>query len=118
MKWLDAKVDSIENVFRLQQKSYQLETDTLDRNLTGISDTIHLQEKILHDEIKGVVRGDDRTTGKAGEGPTFKYDTAYLNRLYYELAQTKISNERIRRSSLVPLASRPPSQRRLDRRAP
>ena len=89
-----AKVDSIENVFQLQKKNYQVETDTLDRNLKGISDTIHLQERILHDEIKGVVRGDDRTTGKAGEGPTFKYDTAYLNRLYYELAQTKISNER------------------------
>jgi hypothetical protein len=89
-----AKVDSIENVFQLQKKNYQVEIDTLDRNLKGISDTIHLQERILHDEIKGVVRGDDRTTGKAGEGPTFKYDTAYLNRLYYALAQTKISNER------------------------
>ena len=89
-----AKMDSIENVFQLQKKNYQLETDTIDRNLKGISDTIHLQERILHDEIKGVVRGDDRTTGKAGEGPTFKYDTAYLGRLYYELAQTKISNER------------------------
>ena len=89
-----AKVDSIENVFLLQKKNYQLQTDTLDRNLTGISDTIHVQERILHDEIKGVVRGDDRTTGKAGEGPTFKYDTAYLNRLYYELGQTKISNEK------------------------
>ena len=59
---------------------------------TAISDTIHTQEGILHDEIKGVVRGDDRTTGKAGEGPTFKYDTAYLNRLYADLAQTKKSN--------------------------
>ena len=88
-----AKVDSIENVFQLQKKNYQLEIDTLDRNLKGISDTIHLQERILHDEIKGVVRGDDRTTGIAGEGPTFKYDTAYLNRLYYDLAQTKKSNE-------------------------
>ena len=89
-----AKVDSIENVFQLQKKTYQLEIDTIDRNLIGISDTIHVQERILHDEIKGVVRGDDRTTGKAGEGPTFKYDTSYLNRLYYQLAQTKISNEK------------------------
>ncbi len=88
-----AKVDSIENAFQLQKKSYQLETDTIDRNLKAISDTIHLQEGILHDEIKGVVRGDDRTTGKAGEGPTFKYDTAYLHRLYNNLAQTKKSNE-------------------------
>jgi len=88
-----AKVDSIENVFLLQKKNYQLQTDTLDRNLKSISDTIHIQEGILHDEIKGVVRRDDRTTGKAGEGPTFKYDTAYLGRLYYDLAQTKKSNE-------------------------
>ena len=88
-----AKVDSIENVYQLQKKNLQLQTDTIDRNLKPISDTIHTQEGILHDEIKGVVRSDDRTTGKAGEGPTFKYDTAYLNRLYYELAQTKQSNE-------------------------
>lgn len=88
-----AKMDSIENVFQLQKKSLQIQVDTIDRNLTGLSDTIHLQEGILHDEIKGAVRGDDRTTGKAGEGPTFKYDTAYLNRLYYDLAQTKKSNE-------------------------
>lgn len=88
-----AKVDSIENVYLLQRKSYQLQTDTLDRNLKGLNDTIHLQERILHDEIKGIVRGDDRTTGKAGEGPTFKYDTAYLNRLYYDLTQAKKSNE-------------------------
>ncbi len=88
-----AKVDSIENVYQLQKKSLQLQTDTLDRNLVGLSDTIHLQEGILHDEIKGVVRADDRTTGKSGEGPTFKYDTAYLNRLYYDLTQTKESNE-------------------------
>ncbi len=87
-----AKVDSIENVYQLQKKSLQLQTDTITRNLIGISDTIHTQEGILHDEIKGVVRGDDRTTGRAGEGPTFKYDTAYLNRLYYDLAQTKQSN--------------------------
>ncbi len=88
-----AKMDSIENVFQLQKKSLQIQVDTIDRNLTGLSDTIHLQEGILHDEIKGAVRGDDRTTGRAGEGPTFKYDTAYLNRLYYDLAQTKKSNE-------------------------
>jgi hypothetical protein len=88
-----AKVDSIENVFRLQKQNYQLQNDAIDRNLKGISDTIHLQEGILHDEIKGVVRGDDRTTGRAGEGPTFKYDTAYLSRLYYDLAQTKKLNE-------------------------
>ncbi len=88
-----AKVDSIENVFQLQKKSLQLQTDTMNRNVTGLSDTIHLQEGILHDEIKGVVRGDDRTTGKSGEGPTFKYDTAYLNRLYTDLGQTKKSNE-------------------------
>ena len=88
-----AKVDSIENVYQLQKKSLQLQTDTIGRNLIAISDTIHTQEGILHDEIKGVVRGDDRTTGRAGEGPTFKYDTAYLNRLYYDLAQTKKPNE-------------------------
>ncbi len=89
-----AKTDSIENVVQAQKMKYQAETDTLYRNLTGISDTIHLQEKILHDEIKGVVRGDDRTTGKAGEGPTFTYDTAYLHRLYSQLAQAKIANEK------------------------
>jgi hypothetical protein len=88
-----ARVDSIENVFQQEKKNLQLQTDTVDRNLKGIFDTIHLQERILHDEIKGVVRGDDRTTGKAGEGPTFKYDTSYLNRLYYNLAETKKSNE-------------------------
>ncbi|MEO5648998.1 MAG: DUF4407 domain-containing protein [Ginsengibacter sp.] len=88
-----AKVDSIENVYQLQRKNYQLETDTLDNNLRALNDTIHLQERILHDEIKGIVRGDDRTTGKAGEGPTFKYDTAYLNRLYYDVAQAKKNNE-------------------------
>jgi hypothetical protein len=88
-----AKIDSIENAFQLQKKNYQLETDTLDRNLKAISDTIHVQEGILHDEIKGVVRGDDRTTGRAGEGPTFKYDTAYLGRLYNDLEQTKRMNE-------------------------
>lgn len=89
-----AKIDSIENVFQLQQKNYQLQIDTIDKNLGAISDTIHQQEGILHDEIKGVVRGDDKTTGKAGEGPTFKYDTAYLNRLYYDAAQMKLANER------------------------
>ena len=88
-----AKMDSIENVYHLQRKSLQLETDTLDRNLKALNDTIHLQERILHDEIKGIVRADDRTTGKAGEGPTFKYDTAYLNRLYYNMSQAKKSNE-------------------------
>jgi diacylglycerol kinase len=88
-----AKVDSIENVYQLQRKNYQLQTDTLDNNLKALNDTIHLQERILHDEIKGIVRGDDRTTGKAGEGPTFKYDTAYLNRLYFDAAQAKRSNE-------------------------
>jgi Domain of unknown function (DUF4407) len=88
-----ARVDSIENVFQFQQKYYQLQTDTLARNIQRISDTIHTQEGILHDEIKGVVRSDDRTTGKAGEGPTFKYDTAYLHRLYYDLAETKVLNE-------------------------
>ncbi|MDP4283415.1 MAG: DUF4407 domain-containing protein [Bacteroidota bacterium] len=89
-----AKTDSIENVFQFEKQNLQLKIDAIDRNLEGISDTIHTQERILHDEIKGVVRGDDRTTGKAGEGPTFKYDTAYLGRLYYALAQTKLSNER------------------------
>jgi hypothetical protein len=88
-----AKVDSIENVYQLQRKSYQLQTDTLDNNLKALNDTIHLQERILHDEIKGIVRGDDRTTGKAGEGPTFRYDTAYLNRLYSDAAQAKKNNE-------------------------
>ena len=87
-----AKMDSIENVYQLQKKSIQLESDTIDRSVKALSDTIHLQEGILHDEIKGVVRGDDKTTGKAGEGPTFKYDTAYLSRLYNDLAQTKITN--------------------------
>lgn len=88
-----AKADSTENIYQLQKKNLQLETDTIDKNLKPISDTIHSQEGILHDEIKGAVRSDDRTTGKAGEGPTFKYDTAYLNRLYYDLAQTKKLNE-------------------------
>ena len=87
-----AKVDSIENVYRLQKKDLQLQMDNIDNTAKAISDTIHIQEGILHDEIKGVVRGDDRTTGREGEGPTFKYDTAYLNRLYNDLAQTKISN--------------------------
>jgi hypothetical protein len=88
-----AKIDSIENAYQLHKKSYQLQTDTIDKNLSSLNDTIHVQEGILHDEIKGVVRGDDRTTGKAGEGATFKYDTAYLNRLYNNLAQTKNLNE-------------------------
>jgi Domain of unknown function (DUF4407) len=88
-----AKIDSLENVFQLQKKTYQHATDTIDQNLKIISDTIHTQEGILHDEIKGVVRNDDRTTGKAGEGPTFKYDTAYLRKLYNDLAQTKILND-------------------------
>ncbi|HEY5405736.1 MAG TPA: hypothetical protein VIJ92_01560 [Ginsengibacter sp.] len=61
--------------------------------IKALSDTIHSREGILYDEIKGVVRRDDRTTGKPGEGPTFKYDTAYLHRLYNDLVQTKISNE-------------------------
>jgi len=87
-----AKIDSIENVYHLQKNNYQLQMDTINRNLSALSDTIHAQEGILHDEIKGVVRRDDRTTGKAGEGPTFKYDTAYLNRLYADLAQAKKSN--------------------------
>jgi Domain of unknown function (DUF4407) len=88
-----AKVDSVENVYQTQKQNLQLQMDTIDRNLKPISDTIHTQEGILHDEIKGAVRSDDRTTGKAGEGPTFKYDTAYLGRLYNDLAQTKTSNE-------------------------
>ncbi len=99
-----AKVDSIENVFHLQKNSLQLETDTIDKNLKGLSDTIHLQEGILHDEIKGVVRGDDRTTGKSGEGPTFKYDTAYLNRLYNDLAATKKSNETKKTENTIAIA--------------
>ena len=88
-----AKMDSIENVFQLEKKNYQLQTDALDGSLKAMSDTIHLQEGILHDEIKGVVRGDDRTTGLAGEGPTFKYDTAYLGRQYSDLTLMKKSNE-------------------------
>ncbi len=99
-----AKVDSIENVFKVQKQSLQSQTDTLSNNLRGLSDTIHLQEGILHDEIKGVVRGDDRTTGKSGEGPTFKYDTAYLNRLYYDLVQTKKSNEAKKIENTITLA--------------
>ncbi len=99
-----AKLDSIENVYQLQKKDLQLQTDTIDRNLKPISDTIHIQEGILHDEIKGAVRSDDRTTGKAGEGPTFKYDTAYLTRLYNDLAQTKISNESKKMENTVAIA--------------
>ncbi len=99
-----AKVDSLENVYQLQKKSYQLATDTIDKNLKEIGDTIHTQEGILHDEIKGIVRNDDRTTGRAGEGPTFKYDTAYLSRLYNDLAQTKISNERKKAENKVAIA--------------
>lgn len=89
-----AKIDSIENVYQLQKKNYQLQNDTIDRNVNAKFDSIHTQEAILHDEIKGAVRSDDRTTGKAGEGPTFKYDTAYLNKLYHDLSQTKIANEK------------------------
>ena len=100
-----AKIDSIENVFQLQKKNYQLQTDTIDRNLIKLYDTIHVQEGILHDEIKGVVRGDDRSTGKAGEGATFKYDTAYLNRLYNNLAQTKTSNEKKKAENNLAIAS-------------
>ena len=100
-----AKVDSLENVYQLQKKSYQLATDTIDNNLKGIADTIHTQEGILHDEIKGVVRNDDRTTGKAGEGPTFKYDTTYLSRLYNDLAQTKISNEQKKIENKIAIAN-------------
>ncbi len=99
-----AKVDSLENVYQLQKKNFQLSTDTIDKNLNGITDTIHTQEGILHDEIKGVVRNDDRTTGRAGEGPTFKYDTAYLSRLYNDLAQTKISNEEKKAENKVAIA--------------
>ena len=88
-----AKIDSIENVYHVQKAGYQMQNDTIDRNVKALSDTIRIQESILHDEIKGVVRGDEKTTGKAGEGPTFKYDTAYLHRLYNDLAQTKMTNE-------------------------
>ncbi|HVZ96296.1 MAG TPA: DUF4407 domain-containing protein [Chitinophagaceae bacterium] len=88
-----SKIDSIENAYRLQKNSYQLQNDTIDNNVKALSDTIHTQESILHDEIKGVVRGDEKTTGLAGEGPTFKYDTAYLHRLYNALAQMKTANE-------------------------
>lgn len=87
-----AKMDSIENVYQLQKKDLQIQRDTIDNTAKALSDTIHTQESILHDEIKGVVRHDDRTTGRAGEGPTFKYDTAYLHRLYAELEQTQKSN--------------------------
>ncbi len=88
-----AKIDSIENVYRIQKNILQLQNDTIDNNIRALSDTIHTQESILHDEIQGVVRGDQKTTGIAGEGPTFKYDTAYLHRLYNDLAQMKITNE-------------------------
>ncbi len=98
------KVDSIEMAYHLQKTNLQVQTDTINRNLFAISDTIHTQERILHDEIKGVVRGDDRTTGRAGEGPTFKYDTAYLNRLYNDLAQTKISNNSKKIENIVAIA--------------
>lgn len=87
-----SKVDSIENIYKPEKQTILMQNDSLDRNVAGLSDTIHLQEGVLHDEIKGVVRRDDRTTGKAGEGPTFKYDTAYLKRLYGELEQMKIVN--------------------------
>ena len=88
-----AKMDSIENAYKIEKNIYQLQNDTIDNNIKALSDTIHTQESVLHDEIKGVVRGDEKTTGIAGEGPTFKYDTAYLHRLYNDLAQTKINNE-------------------------
>jgi len=87
-----AKMDSIENVYQLQKKDLLLQRDTIDNSAKALSDTIHTQENILHDEIKGVVRHDDRTTGRPGEGPTFKYDTAYLHRLYADLAQTQTAN--------------------------
>ena len=99
-----AKADSIENGYQFQKRSYQLQTDTIDRKLIALSDTIHTQEGILHDEIKGVVRGDDKTTGRAGEGPTFKYDTAYLGRLYNELAQTKKANEDQKLANVIAMA--------------
>lgn len=84
-----AKVDSIEHAYESKRQALILQNDTLGNSLIPLMDTIHLQEGILHDEIKGVVRNDDRTTGRAGEGPTFKYDTAYLNRLYTQLAIDK-----------------------------
>ncbi len=84
-----AKMDSVENVFASRKQALTLQNDTIENTLDALLDTIHLQESILHDEIKGVVRNDDRTTGKAGEGATFKYDTAYLNRLYNRLANQK-----------------------------
>ena len=91
-----SQMDSIEQVYTAQIKNYQLDIDTLSRNLVGISDTIHNQENILHDEIIGVVRGDQKTSGIPGQGPTFKYDTAYLHRLYSQLEATKAMNIRKR----------------------
>jgi hypothetical protein len=99
-----AKIDSIENVYQFQKRSYQVQMDTIDRNLAALFDTIHTQEGILHDEIKGVVRGDDKTTGRAGEGPTFKYDTTYLARLYNGLAQTKKSNKDKKLANITSIA--------------
>jgi Domain of unknown function (DUF4407) len=95
-EYAHAKTDSIEKVYTAQINSLQLKTDTLSRDLTGIYDTIHQQEGILHDEIIGAVRADSRTSGIAGEGPTFKYDTAYLGRLYSRLAAIQIANARKR----------------------
>ena len=99
-----AKIDSIENAYRLQVNGYRLQNDTIDNNIKALSDTIHRQESILHDEIKGVVRGDESTTGIAGEGPTFKYDTAYLHRLYGDLAQMGIANQARKAANLALMA--------------
>ncbi len=99
-----AKMDSIEHVYDFQKQSLQTQNDNINNNLTTLLDTIHLQEGILHDEIKGVVRNDDRTTGKAGEGPTFKYDTAYLNRLYLQLENNKTANNTKKRENLIAIA--------------
>ncbi len=91
-----SKIDSIEQVYTGQIRNYQTDMDNLHQNLQGISDTIHQQEGVLHDEIMGVVRGDLKTSGIAGEGPTFKYDTAYLHRLYGQLQEAKAANIRKR----------------------
>ena len=99
-----AKIDSIENIYHSQKQSLQAQNDTINNNLTSLMDTIHLQEGILHDEIKGIVRNDDRTTGKAGEGPTFKYDTAYLNRLYLQLENKKAANDQKKKENILAIA--------------
>ena len=100
----EAPFNSLKNICRwAKDKGFVgIQIPTLDDRFIDLQKAA--ESKTYADEIKGVVRGDDRTTGKSGEGPTFKYDTAYLNRLYYDLGQTKKSNEAKKVENNVALA--------------